>query len=110
MSLGVNLWRFFNGGKSPEESVEAWLYGETDNGTWDKDDQALFDRLYGVPLVKDYLDYKLDMRNRYDYMKNTGINYGDTNDPRIWPGSGSSGRLLYGGLNFVSRNIERLYR
>lgn len=107
MSYATLLYHLFG---SPEKHVEDWLYGKTDNGTWNKDDQALFDRLYGFEPFKSYFDYKLDMRSRSDYMKNTGLTYGDTNDPRKWPGAGSYGRAYSATMNYVSDNFKRLYR
>lgn len=110
MSYGVNFWRLFNGGKSVDETAQSWLYDKTDNGTWDADDQYAFDLLYGTKYGKQYLDYMLDKRNRKDYMKNTGLDYGDTNDPRKWPGAGSNGQMFGATLNYVSDNVKRLYK
>lgn len=106
MTIPTLLFNLFG---SPDKHVDDW-FGKTDSGSWNKDDQYIFDMLYGTQTFRKYFDYKLDMRTRKDYMKNTGLDYGDTNDPRKWPGAGSKGQLFGDVLNFVSDNVKRLYK
>lgn len=48
-----------------------------------------------------------DQSNYYsDYMRNRGLSWSDVQYPSLMRGSGGVGS----GLNFVSSNIERLYR
>lgn len=45
-----------------------------------------------------------------DYMKNTGLSYSDILYPTRTAASGAIGSASSGIVNFVSSNVERLYR
>lgn len=81
-----------------------WLYGE-----YDQEKLIQFELLYHTPL-KHYMDYKLDLRADEEYMTRHQLTYEDVHDPRKLKQT-SSGAAMYGtALNFVSKNVEKLYR
>lgn len=82
-----------------------WLYGPYDE---QKYKTAVF--LYGVPFVGDYMDYLLDVRAGKEYLERHGMDYSDIHDFRKLSGSDSGARLSGSVLNYVSRNLTRLYR
>lgn len=88
-----------------EASSMAWLYGE-----YDKEKLRQFEALHNVPVVSNYMDYLLDVRADEEYLRRYGMDYSDIHDPRKLK-QVRSGSALYGSaLNWVGKNIGRLYR
>lgn len=85
-------------------NTEAWLYGP-----WTKEKYETYKALNLVPGVSHYMDYLLDVRRDEEYLRRYGMDYTDLHDPRKLSQTGSYSRLGGYTLNFVSRNIHRLY-
>ena len=63
--------------------------------------------LAGVPIVGDVIRAVNGYRQIEDYLENTGLSWSDIE----YPGTGIAGMSSVGSvMNFVSSNIERLYR
>lgn len=87
-----------------DQAFTEWLYGE-----YDEQKLAQFEILHNVPILGQYMDYKLDLRADQEYMQRYGLDYPDIHDPRKLRQS-SSGAALYGSaLRMVSKNIDKLY-
>lgn len=87
-----------------DKQFTEWLYGPVDE---QKLSQLEF--LYHTPL-KPYIDYKMDMRQDAEYLARYGMTLADVHDFRKLH-QFDSGSAVYGSaLNFVSSNINRLYR
>lgn len=82
-----------------------WLYGE-----YDERKLRQFEILHRVPGVSDYMDYLLDKRSDEEYLRHNGMDYSDIHDPRKLHQSASGSRFTGDVINFVSRNVSRLYR
>lgn len=82
-----------------------WLYGD-----WDETKYQQFLALHLVPVLSDYLDLMLDYRADQEYLNRYGLSYADIHDPRKLRTSGSFGRFVSSGMNFVSSNVKDLYR
>lgn len=63
----------------------------------------------GMPVVGPFFKAYDDLQYMDDYLGNRGMSYGDIRYPSRTPGA-SLGSAAGGGLSFVSKNIERLYR
>lgn len=95
-SLG-HVWSAFT-------DTENWLYG-----SWDEQKYHVYMGLRNVPYFNDYMDYLLDSRADKEYLNRHGLDYTDIHDPRKLHATMSGGRAVGGALNFVSRNVVRLY-
>lgn len=62
--------------------------------------------LSGTPVAGDLLGLRDNYQWMLDYLTNRGMTWGDMK----YPGRESAGRGAWSGVNFVSKNIERLYR
>lgn len=69
-----------------------------------------FSMLHSLPYVGDYMDYVLDKRQTEEYFDRYGMDYTNIHDPRKVPSFGSTTRLYGNAYNFVSKNLNRLYR
>lgn len=58
-----------------------------------------------LPVFGDFMRYRDNMSYMDDYLRNRGLSYSDIRYPTRTVGFGSYG----GGLNYVSKNVERLY-
>lgn len=86
--------------------MDSWLYG-----TWNKEKYETWNVLSHLPVVGDYMDTLLDSRNTEEYLDRYGLDYPDIHDPRKLPGGRSSVATVgMDALNFVSKNIDKLYR
>lgn len=88
---------------------EDWL-----NAEWSEEKQKVFNDLYDFSIggwspFRNQFDKILDERNRDLYMDRYDINYADVKDPRKLATT-SSVRNMFGGINFVSSNVKRLYK
>lgn len=63
----------------------------------------------GMPVVGGFFRAYDDLHYMDDYLMNRGLSYGDIRYPSRTAGA-SLGSAVGGGLSFVSKNIERLYR
>lgn len=97
-NIGIDLKR--NG-------FQDWLYSAED---WDTDDYYKFYMLYSLPVFSSYIDTLYDKRAQEEYFKRYGMDYSDVHDPRKLMFSNSARNLVSGSMNFVSRNLTRLYR
>lgn len=82
-----------------------WLYGP-----WNENKYNAYVTLSRLYFFGDYMDYLLDVRRDKEYLDRHGMDYSDIHDPRKLHESSSGGNLSMGTLNFVSRNVSRLYR
>lgn len=90
-------------------NTEDWL-----NGEWSKSDQEAFDILYdfnvfGISPFRDNFDRILNEKAWNAYSKRYGLTYADIKDPRKYHTAFGQSQLMNGGVNFVSRNLKRLY-
>lgn len=88
-----------------DRNFTEWLYGE-----YDKDKLAQFEFLHSLPLVGSYMDYKLDLRADQEYMDRYQLDYSDIHDPRKLRQTSSGSRFIGSSMNFVSKNVSKLYR
>lgn len=88
-----------------DNPITDWLYGD-----WNEEKYKQYIALSIVPIVSDYMDAMLDLRADNEYLKRYGLSYDDIHDPRKLRTTGSYGRFLSGGMNFVSSNVSKLYR
>lgn len=87
-----------------DQAFTDWLYGE-----YDEQKLTQFELLHNVPVLGQYMDYKLDLRRDQEYMARHQLSYSDIHDPRKLSET-SSGSALYGStLRMVSKNIDKLY-
>lgn len=85
--------------------TQDWLYGE-----WSEDKLKAYEALNRVPIFGDYMDYLLDQRSDSEYLQRYGMDYSDIHDPRKLKQTSSGSALVGNSINFVSRNVSRLYR
>lgn len=71
--------------------------------------QAMF-FVSGLPVVGDIAVMADSFRSFQDYMKNTGLDWSDIVYPALTGRRFGTSRSAYGALNYVSSNINRLYR
>lgn len=88
-----------------DDAFTKWLYGE-----YDENKLAQFEMMYHLPFIKDYMDYKLDLRADQEYLKRYGMTYADVHDPRKLKQVGSGSRMYGAGFDMVSKNVGRLYK
>lgn len=91
------------------------LYGTlTDKRYWygDYDEKKMqkFRALYSLPGWSQLLDYQLDSVKDEQYLKRYGYTVADVRDPRKLSATASSARFNGYVYNFVSSNVNRLYR
>lgn len=108
---GISGHGLFNGAKD----LFGLLGGDIDDigslvGLTADDKAELLYHASGLPYVGDVI--RADDNNRYitDYMRHTGLTWSDVVYPTRLPGAGTLGRFAGGTLNFVSKNLEDLYR
>lgn len=91
-----------------DNPVSEWLYEDN----WSKGKYAVYLGAHGVPVVGQYFDWLLGMRQAQEYLDRYQLDWSDIHNPNRLPGglSGSTSGLMHGGLNFVSDNFKRLYR
>lgn len=82
-----------------------WLYGE-----YDEEKLTQFELLHNIPVVGQYMDYKLDLRADREYMDRYQLDYDDIHDPRKLKQTSSGSRLYGSALNMVSKNLDKLYK
>lgn len=87
------------------QMFNAWIWGK-----YDERKLGAFEALYHVPVVKDYMDYLLDLRADQEYMDRYGLSYSDIHDPRKLREVGSGSRTLGSATTMLSRNFDKLYR
>ena len=85
--------------------VSEWLYGD-----WTREKYHEFLALRSIRPIGLYFDYLLDSRNTEKYLDRYGMDYGAIYDPRNLPNASSGTALAGYGVNFVSKNINKLYR
>lgn len=85
--------------------TKEWLYGE-----WNEDKLKTYEALNRVPVFSDYMDYILDQRSDSEYMARYGLGYSDIHDPRKLKQTSSGSVFIGNSINFVSRNVSRLYK
>lgn len=56
------------------------------------------------------MDYKLDLRSDEEYLRRYGMSYEDVHDPRKLRQVSSGSRLYGTALNYVSKNVDKLYK
>lgn len=87
-----------------DKQFTEWLYGPVDQNKLTQ-----LELLYKTPLGP-YMDYKLDLRKDSEYLARYGMTLSDVHDFRKLHQFDSGAAVLGGTLNFVSDNINRLYR
>lgn len=88
-----------------DNTFSEWLYGE-----WDETKYKQYLALNAVPGISQYMDYLLSYRGAVEYLNRYGMDWSDIHDPRKLGLSNSGTALARFGLNFVSRNVTKLYR
>lgn len=90
-----------------------------DNVTWDDFGRQMFDSdewkkamffISGLPVVGDIAVMADSYRSFQDYMKNSGLTWSDILYPALTGRKYGVSSSAYGALNFVSSNLNRLYR
>lgn len=106
VQVGKFLYGEYKRGATFENnSFSEWLYGE-----WTEDKYKQYLALHSVPVVGQYMDYLLDYRGGREYLNRYGMDWSDIHDPRKLALSNSGTALARYGVNFVSKNISKLYR
>lgn len=79
----------------------------------DESQYRLQEFLYGFDptgLYRGFVDQR-DLSNYWnDYLRHTGMSWNDVKYPSFMRGYGMSGTYYRSTLNFVSKNVDRLYR
>lgn len=86
------------------DSFANWLYGG-----YDEQKYKAFQFLYHIPVVSNYMDYLLDNRADKEYLERNGMDYTDIHDPRKLSATDSGANVYRSAVNFVSKNLEKLY-
>lgn len=81
-----------------------WLYGD-----YNERKLRQFEALHNIPGLGNYMDYLLDIRADEEYLDRYGMDYTDIHDPRKLRSTNSGSRLIGSAMNYVSKNVERLY-
>lgn len=87
------------------DDLKDWLYE-------DNYDQKKFEKvaiLSSLPGIGLYVNNVLDMRAATEYLRNNQMTWSDIHDPRKLSGFGSTAAIGRAGVNFISRNVKRLY-
>lgn len=87
-----------------DPAIEEWLYGD-----WNEEKYHQYMLLSRVPVVGEYLDYKLDLRADKEYLTRYGMDYTDIHDPRKLRATSSGSALVSSSFNMISKNIDKLY-
>lgn len=85
--------------------ISEWLYGEWNEKKYKE--YLAWNSIYPARLLFDYI---LDSRAADEYLNRYGMDYSDIHDPRKMPNASSGTALAGYALNFVSKNVEKLYR
>lgn len=85
--------------------MQDWLYG-----SWSKEKLRQFTFYRNVPVLSQYMDYLLDLRDNEHYLDRNGMTYSDIKDPRKLSSVQSGSRLVGSAYSIVSKNVEKLYR
>lgn len=88
-----------------DKRFSEWLYGE-----YDEEKLTQFELLHNIPVIGAYMDYKLDVRADQEYLNRYGMDYSDIHDPRKLKQTSSGSRMYGSSLNFVSKNVDKLYK
>lgn len=88
-----------------EKRFADWLYGE-----YDEEKLTKFELLHSIAPVGAYMDYLLDVRADREYMQRHQLTYSDIHDPRKLKQTSSGSRLYGSALNYMSKNVTRLYK
>lgn len=87
------------------DDVKDWLLSPKDKAGTD-----FVQLLYATPLGKTYIDWLYSKRDTETYLERYGLEYTDIYDFRKLPSTGPAAVLYGKSLNYVSRNIGRMYR
>lgn len=85
---------------------QEWLYEDN----WDRKKYRTFSLLDALPVVRDYNSMLLAYRQGEEYLNRYGLDYSDIHNPRNLHGSNESSAFLRSSLNYVSKNIGKLYQ
>lgn len=85
--------------------MDEWLYGD-----WNESKYKTYLALDSIYPVHLWMDYLLDKRTTDEYLNRYGLDYTDIHDPRKLSTTGSARALSSYALNYVSRNLDKLYR
>lgn len=106
VQLGKFLYGEYERGATFEDNFfSEWLYGPYDETKYKQ-----YLAFHSVPVLGQYMDYLLDYRASSEYLNRYGLDWSNIHDPRKLAISGSGTALARIGVNFVSKNVERLYR
>lgn len=86
--------------------IADWLYEDD----WSKQKLAQYEALSLIKPIGAYFDWLLSVRSDEEYLSRYGMEYSDIHDPRKLSQVSSADRLLGSTINFISSNIDRLYR
>lgn len=92
--------------KLNDNAFSRWLYDDN----WSETKLQVYELIDSTHLGHAYLDYLLSRRSDEEYLDRYGMDYPDIHDPRKLSQVSSASALIRSGLNFVSSNINRLYR
>lgn len=95
----MRIWNYF------EDQFTKWLYGD-----WSEEKVKQFELLHNIPVISNYMDYKLDYRDDQLYLERYGMDWSDIHDPRKLHSVSSGSAFVGASLNFVSHNLHKLYR
>lgn len=86
------------------------IYGGADRSDWTEENWRTWYQIgafaSSIPVVGDFIKYQDNMRYMDDYLSNRGLSYRDIR----YPTRTVAGQYGNGTLNFISKNISRLYR
>ena len=87
-----------------DRDMTSWLYGE-----WSKEKVQQFELLKRVPVLGDYMDWKLDIRQDEEYLNRYNMDYSDVHDPRKLHQSQSGTRFIGSAYQWIGKNLDKLY-
>ncbi|AIY31257.1 hypothetical protein [Camel associated drosmacovirus 2] len=79
-------------------------------GLSESDKKQIEYALSGFPVIGDVIDARDGYNYMSDYLRNTGLTWGDLRYPSRVTGAGGFGRAVTSGYRFVSKNLADLYR
>lgn len=101
----VDLYGAMFEGRPLKDQLKGWLYEDN----WSKEKLNEYQLLNSAPIISDYMDYLLDSRATDEYLSRYQMDYSDIHDPRKLSSTSSGTRLMGSTLQFVSKNVGRLY-
>lgn len=96
----------YNNGIFHGKAFQYWLL----DAPWSETKLHAYELMNIVPGLHQYMDYLLDLRSDEEYLNRNGMDYSDIHDPRKLKQTNSGSNLARFGVNFISKNVESLYK